>query len=65
MTSTTSVDEQHTQGWKKQDPMQFGGRCDHGWAKIDEHRIIIVGGGDADWNTLSSCFIYDVRTHQS
>eukprot|EP00814_Leptocylindrus_danicus_P002745 CAMPEP_0116025380 /NCGR_PEP_ID=MMETSP0321-20121206/13001_1 /TAXON_ID=163516 /ORGANISM="Leptocylindrus danicus var. danicus, Strain B650" /LENGTH=101 /DNA_ID=CAMNT_0003497537 /DNA_START=1 /DNA_END=302 /DNA_ORIENTATION=+ len=48
--------------------MQFGGRSDHGWAKIDEHRMIIVGGVDAGRNTrntLSSCFIYNVRTQQS
>ena len=66
MTSTTSVDEQQIQAWMNQEPMQLGGRCGcHGWAKIDEHRIIIVGGVDADRNRLSSCFIYNVRTQQS
>ena len=33
--------------------------------QIDEHRMIIVGGRDADGNALSSGYIYDVRTQQS
>jgi len=45
--------------------MQFGARWAHGCAKIDEHRIIIVGGFHANWNALSSGYIYDVRTQQS
>lgn len=37
----------------------------YGSAKIDDHRIIIMGGRDADGSRLSSGFIYDVRTKQS
>merc|ERR1719329_160064 len=65
MGASNSVDEQQIQVWRKQKPLKFGGRYWHGMAKIDEHRMIIVGGVDADYNTLSSCFIYDVRTQQS
>eukprot|EP00816_Leptocylindrus_hargravesii_P012250 CAMPEP_0196806712 /NCGR_PEP_ID=MMETSP1362-20130617/6629_1 /TAXON_ID=163516 /ORGANISM="Leptocylindrus danicus, Strain CCMP1856" /LENGTH=128 /DNA_ID=CAMNT_0042180315 /DNA_START=23 /DNA_END=405 /DNA_ORIENTATION=+ len=63
--ATNTADEQNTQAWKNQQPMVLGGRRQHGSAKIDEHRMIIVGGLDADDNELSSCFIYDVRTQQS
>eukprot|EP00816_Leptocylindrus_hargravesii_P012174 CAMPEP_0196804252 /NCGR_PEP_ID=MMETSP1362-20130617/3830_1 /TAXON_ID=163516 /ORGANISM="Leptocylindrus danicus, Strain CCMP1856" /LENGTH=187 /DNA_ID=CAMNT_0042176417 /DNA_START=66 /DNA_END=626 /DNA_ORIENTATION=+ len=45
--------------------MITGGRCGHGSAKTDEHRIIIVGGEDADRKRLSSGLIYDVRTQRS
>ena len=45
--------------------MILGGRYGNGSAKIYEHRMIIVGGKDADDNVLSSGFIYDVRTQQS
>jgi len=37
----------------------------HGFAKIDEHRFIIVGGWDADWKALFSGIIYNLRTQQS
>eukprot|EP00814_Leptocylindrus_danicus_P021545 CAMPEP_0116023592 /NCGR_PEP_ID=MMETSP0321-20121206/11707_1 /TAXON_ID=163516 /ORGANISM="Leptocylindrus danicus var. danicus, Strain B650" /LENGTH=121 /DNA_ID=CAMNT_0003494949 /DNA_START=185 /DNA_END=550 /DNA_ORIENTATION=+ len=62
---TNTADEHNTQGWMIQQPMRLGGRYDHGSAKINEHRINIVGGEDADGNTLSTGFIYDVRTQQS
>ena len=45
--------------------MKFGGRFFHGSTKIDEHRMIIVGGKDADENIFCCGFIYDVRTQQS
>eukprot|EP00816_Leptocylindrus_hargravesii_P007033 CAMPEP_0196823576 /NCGR_PEP_ID=MMETSP1362-20130617/88052_1 /TAXON_ID=163516 /ORGANISM="Leptocylindrus danicus, Strain CCMP1856" /LENGTH=46 /DNA_ID= /DNA_START= /DNA_END= /DNA_ORIENTATION= len=45
--------------------MILGGRTGHGCVKIDAHRIIIVGGEDADGTEHSSGFIYDVRTQQS
>ena len=45
--------------------MIHDGRCCHGYAKIDEHRMIILGGMDEDRNILSSAYIYDVRTQQS
>ena len=63
--ATVSGDQQNARGWKNQQPMILGGRSCHVSAKIDEHRMIIVGGEDADGNILSSCFIYDVRTQQS
>ena len=44
--------------------MTLGGRYGHGSAKIDDHRMIIVGGIDAH-GKLSSGLIYDVRTQQS
>ena len=59
-------------------PLMPDGREAYGSAKIDEHRMIIVGGfsedGDAvgdddddlpDRTYLSSAYIYDVRTEQS
>eukprot|EP00816_Leptocylindrus_hargravesii_P002486 CAMPEP_0196805440 /NCGR_PEP_ID=MMETSP1362-20130617/5208_1 /TAXON_ID=163516 /ORGANISM="Leptocylindrus danicus, Strain CCMP1856" /LENGTH=54 /DNA_ID=CAMNT_0042178353 /DNA_START=9 /DNA_END=169 /DNA_ORIENTATION=+ len=52
--ATDSADEQNARAWKNQQPMTCGGRCGHGSAKIDEHRIIIVGGEDADGKRLSS-----------
>jgi len=46
--------------------MIHGGRYNHGSAKIDQYRMIIVGGEDAHaGNYLSSGYIYDVRTQQS
>ena len=45
--------------------MILDGRYDHGSAKIDQHRMIIVGGKDTGGNRLSSGYIYDVRTQQS
>eukprot|EP00816_Leptocylindrus_hargravesii_P004433 CAMPEP_0196814686 /NCGR_PEP_ID=MMETSP1362-20130617/44882_1 /TAXON_ID=163516 /ORGANISM="Leptocylindrus danicus, Strain CCMP1856" /LENGTH=43 /DNA_ID= /DNA_START= /DNA_END= /DNA_ORIENTATION= len=42
--TSNSADEQSTQAWRNQQPMKLGGRCGHGSANIDEHRIIIVGG---------------------
>jgi len=63
--TSTSADEQHTQAWMNQQPMILGGRYAHGSAKIDDHRIIIVGGKDEDGNILSSGLIYNVRTQQS
>jgi len=62
---TITADEQYIRAWRNQEPLILDGRCDHGSAKIDEHRIIIVGGLDTGGNTLSSGFIYDVRTQQS
>ena len=47
-------------------PMLLRGRCVHCMAKIDEHRMIIVGGKDAkSCRPLSSGFIYSMRTQQS
>jgi len=62
---TITADEQYIRAWRKQKPLILDGRFAYGWAKIDEHRIIIVGGMDADCNALSSGYIYDVRTQQS
>eukprot|EP00816_Leptocylindrus_hargravesii_P005892 CAMPEP_0196811204 /NCGR_PEP_ID=MMETSP1362-20130617/17011_1 /TAXON_ID=163516 /ORGANISM="Leptocylindrus danicus, Strain CCMP1856" /LENGTH=64 /DNA_ID=CAMNT_0042186469 /DNA_START=36 /DNA_END=227 /DNA_ORIENTATION=- len=63
--ASTSADEQSTHAWMSQKPIIVGARRYHGWAKIDENRIIIVGGKDKNWNELSSGFIYNVRTQQS
>ena len=63
--TSNSTEEQDTQTWKNQRPMIQGSRSCHGSAKIDDHRVIIVGGRDADDNVLSSGFIYDARTQQS
>ena len=63
--ASTSADAKQTQAWMKQETMILDGRYGHGSAKIDEHRMIIVGGIDEDGNTLSSGYIYDVRTQQS
>jgi len=63
--TSTSADDQYTHAWMKQKPMILDGRKGYGWAKIDEHRMIIVGGLDTGGNTLSSGYIYDVRTQQS
>eukprot|EP00816_Leptocylindrus_hargravesii_P013054 CAMPEP_0196804752 /NCGR_PEP_ID=MMETSP1362-20130617/4414_1 /TAXON_ID=163516 /ORGANISM="Leptocylindrus danicus, Strain CCMP1856" /LENGTH=73 /DNA_ID=CAMNT_0042177235 /DNA_START=188 /DNA_END=406 /DNA_ORIENTATION=+ len=63
--ATKSANKQHTNAWRNQQPMILDGRFHHGSAKIDDHRIIIVGGQDADGNDLSSGFIYDARTQQS
>jgi len=49
----------------KQKHMILDGRWAHGSAKIDELRMIIVGGMDTVGNRLSSGYIYDVRTQQS
>merc|ERR1712232_57269 len=64
MGGCAEIDE-HTPASINQKPMIFGGRCYHGSAEIDEHRMIIVGGRDADGNILASGFIYDMRTQQS
>jgi len=63
--TSTSADDQYTHAWMKQKPMILDGRDGYGWAKIDQHRMIIVGGLDTGGNTLSSGYIYDVRTQQS
>ena len=42
--------EENTQGWRNQQSMIYGGRNEHGSARIDEHRMIIVGGRDEDGN---------------
>ncbi len=44
--------------------MPHGARTDHGCCKIDEHRMIILGGLSGRY-VLSSGFIYDARTKQS
>ena len=64
MTSNT-VDKQRIRGWKKLPPMPGGVREGHGCCEIDDHRMIILGGKDADGNVLSSNFIYDARSKQS
>ena len=50
-------------GWKALKPMPQGGRpvLAFGFCKIDDHRMIIIGGENADGN-LSSGTIYDART---
>ena len=45
--------------------MPQGGRRGHRCCEIDDHRMIILGGQDDDYNALSSGFIYDARTKQS
>ena len=47
--------------WKALKPISQG-RYDHGCCKIDDHRMIILGGRNAYAKTLSSGMIYDVRT---
>ena len=42
--------------------MPRGGRRDHGCCKIDDHRMIILGGRGAYDNRLSRGMIYDART---
>eukprot|EP00816_Leptocylindrus_hargravesii_P007186 CAMPEP_0196825102 /NCGR_PEP_ID=MMETSP1362-20130617/92861_1 /TAXON_ID=163516 /ORGANISM="Leptocylindrus danicus, Strain CCMP1856" /LENGTH=185 /DNA_ID=CAMNT_0042205479 /DNA_START=318 /DNA_END=873 /DNA_ORIENTATION=- len=55
-TGYTSMDESAA--------MILGGRHSHGSAKIDDHRMIIVGGLNGK-NVLSSGLIYNTRTQQS
>ena len=54
--------KQDIRGWKALKPMPQGGRHHHGCCEINDHRMIIVGGRDADGNRLDSGMIYDART---
>ena len=65
MTSNV-MDEQRTRGWRELLPLPQGGRHNHGCCKLDEHRMIILGGFVTDVaQIVSSGFIYDARTELS